>query len=285
VASDGGLYHSFDASVAYPPIPILEPTRRIREPFRITGHGLSFVPGTSALYELEDVRGYEAMTFNPYVDTYRLWATHQPVWFNRVDDLEKPFLDFLNVRFAITWDREPPRAGWREVARQRGSVLLENDEVIPRAFVPRHVRLGVTEPDTVDEMEKETDFRERAWIRADLKREERANGPGAIADLHPQKLGYAFTAEMQQPGWVVISIPDWKGWRAYIDDRRVEMQTANYAFLSVHVPEGRHRVRLTYWPRAFVVGRAISSVTLLALIVWGVGRRAASRWRRGGPRS
>jgi len=268
VASDGGLYHTFDASVAYPPIPILEPAKHVREPFRITGHGLSFVPGTSALYELEDIRGYEAMTFQPYVDTYRLFATHQPVWFNRVDDLERPFLDFLNVRFAITWDREPPRDGWTEVARQRGSVLLENAQVIDRAFVPNHVRVGVNEPDTMNEMEKETDFRERAWIRTDLKREERANGPGAIANIHWRKLGYDFDADMSGDGWVVTSIPAWKGWRAYIDRRRVETQIANFAFVSVFVPQGRHHVRLAYWPRSFAIGRAITVFTVIAIAIY-----------------
>jgi Bacterial membrane protein YfhO len=278
VSSDGGLYHSFDPKVAYPPIPILEPTKRVTEPFRITGHGLSFVPGTNALYELEDIRGYEAMTFQPYVDTYPLFATHQAVWFNRVDDLERPFLDFLNVRFAITWDREPPRAGWTEVARQKGSVLLENSQVIGRAFVPRLVRLGVTEPDTMKEMEQQTDFRERAWIRTEtLPRHERANGPGRVTSIRWRKLGYDVVAEMDAPGWVVTSIPAWKGWRAFIDGKSAETQIANFAFVSVYVPQGRHRVRLTYLPGGFVLGRAITVCTAIAIALYFIAASFFSR--------
>lgn len=270
VSSDGGLYHTFDPSVAYPPIPILEPMKNEKEPFRITGHGVSFVPGTNALYELEDVRGYEAMTFARYVDTYSLWCEHQPVWFNRVDDLTRPFLSFLNVKYAITWDREPERAGWTEVARQKGSVLLRNENVIERAFVPRHVRLGIKEEDELGEMARETDFREHAWIRASLEPHQRSNGPGTVSSLRRSNLGYTFTADMQGAGWVVLSIPSWNGWRAYIDDRRVQMQIANHAFLSVYVPEGKHEVRVKYWPRSFVIGRAVTGATLLLLLAAGV---------------
>ena len=35
---------------------------------------------------------------------------------------------------------------------------------------------------------------------------------------------------MAQDGWIVVSEPAWKGWRAYIDGRRVEIQIANLAF-------------------------------------------------------
>ena len=70
-------------------------------------------------------------------------------------------------------------------------------------------------------------------------------------------------------GWVVVSEPAWKGWRAYIDGRRVQMQTANLAFLAIFVPDGVHNVRVVYLPQSFVIGRAISAVTLLALIAFG----------------
>ena len=270
--SAGGIYHSFEQRVAYPPIPILAPLAQVREPFRITGHGLAFIPGTSALYELEDVRGYQAMTFLRYRETYPIWCIHQPVWFNRVDDLTRPFLSFLNVRFAITWDRDPPPPGWREVARQRGSILLENTQVIERVFVPRRVRIGDNITDTLAQMQTETDFRERAWIEAPLARHERENGPGVVSFTHTTR-EYDIDADMQRPGWIVASLPAWKGWRAYVDGRRIETQFANHAFLGIHVPQGKHRVRLTYLPRGFVVGRGVTLATIGMLSVFGVTRR------------
>ncbi|HEX6640914.1 MAG TPA: YfhO family protein, partial [Thermoanaerobaculia bacterium] len=262
--SVGGIYHSFEQRAAYPPIPIF--ASLANEPFRITGHGLAFIPGTSAIYGLEDVRGYQAMTFLRYRETYPIWSVHQPVWFNRVDDLTRPFLSFLNVRYAITWDRDPPPPGWKEAARQRGTLLFENTRVLPRVFVPRRVRIGYNGVDTLAQMNAETDFAERAWIEAPLPPHERENGPGVVTFTNATST-YDITANMQRAGWIVASLPAWKGWRAYVDDRRVATQFANHAFLGVYVPAGTHRVRLVYLPRSFVIGRWITFLTIALLVL------------------
>jgi hypothetical protein len=136
--------------------------------------------------------------------------------------------------------------------------------------VPGIVRLG-TQP-VIEEMRSATDFRERSWIRAPFPPHERANGPGYVA-IHREGIDYELDVDMVGSGWMVASIPAWKGWRAYIDGRRVETQRANHAFLSVYVPQGKHRVRLTYLPRSFVAGRAITIVTLAAIAIGALLRK------------
>jgi hypothetical protein len=266
--SDGDIYKAHDQRIAYPAIPILEPLKNVDAPFRITGHGLAFLPGTSTLYQLEDVRGYQAMTFRRTFETFPLWSIHQPVWFNRVDDLTRPFLSFLNVRYAITWDRDPPPPGWREVARQKGSMLIENTRALERAFVPRSVRIG---HDALVEMRDETDFAARAWIEAPLPPGDRTNGPGAVVTRN-RRLGYELDVTMEQGGWVVASLPRWRGWRAYVDGRRTGTRFANHAFLGVPVPKGRHRVRLVFLPAGFVAGGVLSLLTASTLAAFRVRR-------------
>src|SRR5438874_86267 len=100
VYEEGDIYPTLPARAAYPPIPMFAPMKNVKEPFRIVAHAHGFIPGTSALYELEDVRGYEALTFARYIETYRLWCVAQSDWFNRIDEF-KPFLSLLNVRFSI----------------------------------------------------------------------------------------------------------------------------------------------------------------------------------------
>jgi hypothetical protein len=265
--TEQGIFKSFAVRQAYPPIPILEPLAKAPRPFRVVGHGNAWIPQTATMYGLEDPRGFASITNLRYFDTYPLWSIHQPVFFNRVDDLTRPFLSFLNVRYAVTWDREPPPAGWREIARQKGSILLENTRALDRAFVPPRVRFG---PWT--DMLAETDFSQRAWIEADLPPGERTNGPGRVI-VHDARLGYAIDADMEGDGWIVTSIVGWKGWRAYVDGRRVKTQFANHAFLGVHVPRGRHRVELRYWPESFVRGAAITAIALIAVIVFALLHR------------
>ena len=279
VCEEGDIYPTLPARAAYPPIPMFAPMKNAKTPFRIVAHAHGFIPGTAALYELEDVRGYEALTFARYVETYRLWCVAQSVWFNRIDEF-KPFLSFLNVRYAIAGRDTPVPDGWHLASKQRGTQLFENDRVIERAFLPRHVKVGVPQGDALNEMSDAADFRDTAWIEAPLPRQEFANGNGRLR-LERAGSGFRIDADMETNGWMVISEPGWKGWRAYIDDRRMQMFFANEAFLALHVPAGHHVVRLVYLPDAFVRGRAISIVT--AIFVIGLTFRSRLRRNIGSP--
>jgi uncharacterized membrane protein YfhO len=203
------------------------------------------------------------MTFKRLYETYPLWSQYQRAWFNRIDDLSKPFLSFLNVRTALADKHAPVPEGWTVRMTDRETSLLENTRVLPRANVPRRVRYTKTNP--VDEMKSVTDFADIAWIEADAyEPHEAANGPGRVT-LRREGLGYVVDATMEQSGWITIAETAWPGWRAYVDGRRVKTHFANHAFLGVHVPQGHHEVRLTYLPASFTRGRAISLATLLAL--------------------
>lgn len=275
------IYPTLPAYAAYPPIPIFRSLPRSGEPFRIVGRAHALVPGTSALYELEDVRGYEAMTLSRYVATYDAWCRHQPVWFNRVDDLTRPFLSMLNVRYAIASDTLPPPDGWRRVAVQRGAELLENTHAFPRAFVPDRVVFGTSFDGILDAMKAAHDFHERAWIEAPVPVGERANG-GTVASVRREHGDLIVEAASPAGSWIVITEPAWDGWRVYIDDRRVRHFCANGAFLGVYMPAGGHTIRLTYLPESFVRGRAISFSTMALLL--GGGLAARLRRRRGDTR-
>lgn len=257
VASDGGLYHSFTQRQAYPPVPLFEKI----EGGRIVATGNLLIPQTASMYDLEDVRGVPSLTLRAYAETYALWCTPQPVWFQRVDDLTRPFLSFLNVRYALSDRPAPP--GWREVARDGRTYLHENTRVLGRAFVPRSVSVGYPRLWNLSDLLKETDFAARAWIETNAP-QQTVESTGRVT-TRESRLGYTLDADMDTAGWVVTSIPDWPGWRATLDGRPIDTAIANHAFLGIHVPQGRHRVRLEYWPRSFMWGAGITIATLALL--------------------
>ena len=76
---------------------------------------------------------------------------------------------------------------------------------------------------------------------------------------------------------MVASQTAWKGWRAYIDGRRVQVHVANLAFLGVFVPAGRHHLKLQYLPDSFTRGRAIPFGTLGMLVVFAIVRARRRR--------
>jgi len=154
---DGGLYPALPKSVFYPEVPLIA---AIPRDGRMAGVGAALIPNNAALYEHEDARGYNAMTNRRLYETYPLWSAYQRAWFNRIDDLSRPFLSFLNVRYALASESAAVPSGWRLRASDRQTRLFENPGALPRAFVPRVIRYVRENP--VEEMKSATDFGEVA---------------------------------------------------------------------------------------------------------------------------
>jgi uncharacterized membrane protein YfhO len=122
-------------------------------------------------------------------------------------------------------------------------------------------------------MKESEEFSNRAWIETDeIAPGYLVNGRGHVL-VRRAGLAYDLEAAMDTAGWVVVSATHWKGWRAYIDGRRVRTYFANHAFIGVYVPEGQHRVTLKYLPQSFVQGRTVSLVTAAALLALFVFKR------------
>lgn len=264
------LYPVFPNRAFYPPLRLFDDVPR-NEPYRTTAVGFTFIPNISALYELEDVRGYEAMTFRRLQETYPLWCVPQPVWFNRIDDPTRPFLSFLNVRHFLLPDGMEPPPGWPTIAEQWGMRVVRNPKALPRAFAPALFRVEPDGPSHLAAMAEIEDFGrlgvvERfptvqptgVWI---------PNGEAAVevSSYGAQRLTLAVTA--RAPTLVATSVTAWPGWRLKVDGRRSDLLPYNRAFLSFLVPAGRHEVELRYMPAGFVIGAAVSAAALATLFV------------------
>ncbi|HEX9148725.1 MAG TPA: YfhO family protein [Thermoanaerobaculia bacterium] len=282
----GDLYPTFPNRAFYPDLAVLDPIPR-HEPWRFTATGYQFIPNIAALYELEDVRGYEAMTFLPLTWTFPLWCVPQPIWFNRVDDPTTPFLAFLNVRWVLaSADWTPPR-GWKALAEGDGTRLFENPRALPRAFVPRMLR-AFPDPEQREALGSIGDFAERGvvddagpdWPVGEW----RANGVATVRidSYQPQRLDLAVDARSKAV--VGTSIPRWPGWRLEIDGVRAPLFTYNAAFLGFAVPAGSRRAVLRYLPDAFLAGYAISAATAAVCVVTIAARRRRPARARSAPR-
>ena len=276
VVEDGNIYPAVPKRMFYPSVPLVAAIPR--DPmFRVAATGTTFAPNLASMYDLDDVRGYSATTYLPYLLTMPLWCPNATRNWHDITDLSRPFLNFLGVRYALTPRATEPPPGWRVVTDDRRSRLMENTRAIPRVFVPRTIRFVDNDQLALDEMSAVTDFTETAWIyRRDVPPHVTDNGE---ATLRAKRIGtrYEIDAEVRRGVRVVIAEASWPGWRAYVDGRRVKMERANRAFLAVFVPEGRHHLRVVYLPDAFVKGRAVSIATLIALtLVPAMRRRRAA---------
>ncbi|MEP6802016.1 MAG: YfhO family protein [Acidobacteriota bacterium] len=275
-AAEGSLlYPVYPNRAFYPPLHLLDGIPR-NTPFRTTAVGFNFIPNISALYELEDVRGYEAMTFRPLVDTFPLWCVPQAVWFNRIDDPTKPFLNFLNVRYFLMPEGMDPPPGWRTIAHDLGIRVVENPHVLPRAFAPAMFQVAADAPGQLQLMQGIEDFGRLGVVERLPGRESGVwipNGEASVKVLSygARELSVGITA--RQPTLVATSVTAWPGWHLRIDGARSDLLSYNRAFLSFLVPPGEHRAELAYMPSGFVIGAIVSAVGFSSLIGAALFRR------------
>lgn len=276
------VYPTFPARAFYPPLAVLDPVPR-QAPWRFAAWGYLLIPNAGTLYELEDVRGYEAMTFQPLTETFPLWCVPQPVWFNRVDAPTAPFLAFLNVRWVLApADVEVP-AGWKVLSEGDGTRLLENPGALERLFVPRLLRQEESEAAQRDALFSIADFAERGVLAGPTSGEWVANGRASVRidSYRPQRLVASVAAD--SAAVVGTSIPRWPGWKLEIDGRRAPLLAYNRAFLAFRVPAGRHRAVLRYRPDSFSAGLAVSGATIAACVLTALVRRRRTTRAPAGP--
>jgi hypothetical protein len=274
--ADGSLVPVHPRSAAYPPLKLFQPLQQVREPFRLVGKGVILLPNTATMYGLEDPRGSAATTLAEFAETFPLWLTREPGRFD-VRDLTRPILSMMNVRYALIDVSDPIPPEWRHVTVEKNTRLIENERALPRAFIPRYVRLGRSASQELEEMDREIDFSEHSWLYVSGPPHERANGPGTVS-ISSRRLGFDLDVTMENAGFVVISEAAWPAWRIHVDGRRVKSLRANHAFLAVYVPAGRHSVRLVFLSQSFVAGRAITFATALLLAIGAI--TSSPRFRR-----
>ncbi|HYS53648.1 MAG TPA: YfhO family protein [Thermoanaerobaculia bacterium] len=271
VADVGGMYPTLPRDAFY-----REPAalKRLvsREPFRFAAQEYTLLPNIGAHYGLEDVRGFQAMSLRRLHETYPLWSSPQRNWFNRIDSLASPFLSFLNVRYALHDPDRPLPPLWKSVGNAGRLEIVENSAALPRAFMPAAVRLNVPYPAVIEEMRNTQDFRAMGWInqRDAPQGVTEKNGSGKVSISRTTLSTYAIHADVVGDGWIVISQAAWKGWRAFEGRDEIPVRVANHAFLAMRLSRGHHDVALVFRPRGFIVGRAISCMALVGVILVGL---------------
>ena len=280
------VYPTFARSAFYPPLRVLDPIPR-GEPVRMTALGYAFTPNIAAMYGVEDVRGYDAMTLKTYSDTYPFWCRALPGFFNLVSDASSPWLAFLGVRYVLVPPGGRAPADWRVLADENGSRLVENPKALPRAFAPAHVAWVGDRDLALAVVHSIGDFASDGVVGA-----ARPGPPGWLPN-GPARIGVAaygedrmtLTIDSAAPVFIGTSVPGWKGWRLTLDGSGAPLYPFNHAFLGFQVPAGRHEARLRYWPESLVAGGAVSAATALLVVVLLL-RASGSRRResaRGAP--
>jgi hypothetical protein len=161
--------------------------------------------------------------------------------------------------------------------------IYQNLDVLPRAFVVHRARVIEDDEAAVAAMQDES-FRpneEAILAEAPPGRGAWAMPPQAtlncdqvtIFSYEPERV--IIEADLASEGYLILTDTYYPGWRAYVDGKESSIIRANLLFRAIRLSAGQHRVEFSYEPASLKVGAAISSATLLAIVVglWLVHRR------------
>jgi hypothetical protein len=276
VIEERDVYPTIPARAFYPPLPVLDPIPR-DAPVRVAGLSWALIPNMSALYGIEDVRGYDPMLFAPLSDTFPLWCFPMPAFYNRIEDPASSFLSMLNVGYILADGPRPNLRGWPRLAEARGTALYANPRALARAFVPRRVVWTDKKELTLLIMQSIGDYASDGVAGQDRPGEPHweDNGPADVRIDSYVADRLSLSIDATRDTLIGTSIPRWRGWKLTIDGKPAPTIPFNHAFVAFVAPAGRHRARLRYLPDGFLYGAALtSSSLLLAALLAARARRA-----------
>lgn len=180
-------------------------------------------------------------------------------------------LGLYNVRFLIT--SQPVQDEALElVGVFAGAHLYENREAMPRAFVvPGYAVAG--DVSAALETLRSPSFDPTMTVVLLEPPAAPQGSPAGLAGtvdvVRYEATRVVVEAELNGPGWLVLSDTYYPGWEATVDGRPTPIYQANGCVRALPLEGGRHQVVLRFRPRAFYWGALISALSgVLWVLVW-----------------
>jgi hypothetical protein len=74
-----------------------------------------------------------------------------------------------------------------------------------------------------------------------------------------------------------------EGWKAFIDDKQVEIKRANYILRALEIPPGEHTIKFIFEPKVYYAGNKIMLISSLILVII-IGYGIFALWKSSKPR-
>jgi hypothetical protein len=97
----------------------------------------------------------------------------------------------------------------------------------------------------------------------DLPADDPAGSTATVTDAQPESI--TIKTSSTSPAILSTALVYYPGWQATVDGQMTELLRADGAFTALVVPAGDHTVQLTYRPTSYLIGAAVSLITLIIL--------------------
>lgn len=186
-------------------------------------------------------------------------------------------LDMLNVKY-VTYSQPLPFPNMRTVYNQDGQVVMENTDVLPKAFFVDSVT-AVSSPQAAVEALNSPSFdpARRAVVEEARAPEVGADSAAQVRVTEYEANRITLQTERSAPGFMVLSEVYYPaGWEARIDGEPAPIYKTNFILRGLEVPAGAHEITFTFEPATVYWGNLFSWIGHLLLLAIGIGAFALS---------
>ncbi|MEW6607562.1 MAG: YfhO family protein [bacterium] len=186
-------------------------------------------------------------------------------------------LNLLNVKYILfTLDIEDER--FSTVFEDNGIKIIENKQVLPRAFVVDEVKVIKRKEDVLKELSSK-EFNPKKYVILEERPKTNHQPPAtryqipATSHQPPEIIKYkneevVIQCSMKDKGFLVLSDLYYPGWQVYVDGKKEKIYRAYHLVRAVYLDKGNHIVKFKYESLSFKIGLCITIFTILGLIIY-----------------
>ena len=214
-------------------------------------------------YFYPSVGGYSGAKLGYYQDLI------DSAFFAGQQGLNRSILDMLNVRY-ITLRGQAMIPGLETVYTGNDGVLLENVNVLPKAFFVDSVSVLENQNQVLQSISREFNAGEVAYIAEPLNIEIRPDTTSSVVISTYDANRISMDIERSEPGFLVLG-EIWypPGWSAMLNGEEIDLFRTNYVLRGYQIPAGDHKLELILEPVWYKTGNRLA--LLGTVLLFGSG--------------
>lgn len=238
-------------------------------------------------YKLSSVEGYDAVyiqrygEFVKYLDKGEFGQSFRSVvQFPKRGLYTKEAVNFLGMKYLVHkiadgrnpwafpfWEYES--SVFNRIYNDSNFEIFENKNVFSRAYLVGKYKVETDSEKILKLMFNSTNLRNEVILEEDPKLLlDNASGSANILSYTPNKI--EISTNSKGNSMLFLSDSYYKGWNAYVDNKKTKIYRADYTFRAVFVPKGKHEVIFKYEPQSFKLGLAGAFLGLLFISGLGI---------------
>ncbi|MFK8162232.1 MAG: YfhO family protein [Lewinella sp.] len=243
--------------------------------FRVYNATVSAFQDASTSYFHKSIGGYSAVKMrriNDVIDGY-LARNENAYQYNYPARNDQAIFNMLNAKWFILPGQDgAPRA-------------QQNPAAFGNVWLPSAIQTVPTNDAEFAALGSVPDLKGTAIVHQEFANEIaglQPNGQGAVSltEYTPNALSYSFNSPSEQ---LVVFSEMWYGpnlgWEATIDGQPATLIRANYLLRALRVPAGQHTIRMEFRPKSYFIGKPISVVSSLLVLLGLLGYIGYTVWQ------